>query len=43
MKLTTATNTSVDGVMQGLGAGGMTIQVYRPSGHPQYAPAASEL
>jgi len=24
-------------------AGGVTIQVYRPSGRPQYAPAASEL
>jgi len=39
MKLTTITHVSVDGVMQGLG---VTIQVYRPAGRPQYAPATSD-
>ena len=70
MKLTTMTQVTIDGVMQGNGAAsddrrngferggwargkgndetrafmsrvdskGVTIQVYRPAGHPQYAP-----
>ena len=48
MRLTTTTNVSVDGVMQGLGGpdedrsggferGGWAIQTYRPAGRPVYA------
>jgi len=47
MKLTTTTQVSVDGVMQGNGGldlvdsraypKGITLQVYRPGGRPQYA------
>jgi hypothetical protein len=55
VKLTTTTNVSVDGVMQGLGGpdaaldlvdsrstpSGVSIQVYRPTGRPQYATATA--
>jgi len=37
MKLTTTTNVTVDGVMQGLDAA-----VYRPAGRPQYATATAD-
>ena len=51
MKLTTTTQVSVDGVMQGNGGAsdenripkGVTIQVYRPAGRPQYATATADL
>jgi hypothetical protein len=41
MKLTTMTQVTLDGVMQGNGAAseGVSIQVYRPAGRPRYATA----
>jgi len=33
--------TAIDGVMQG--PSGVTIQVYRPTGRPQYATATADL
>ena len=40
MKLTIMTQVTVDGVMQGNGAA-LDVQVYRPAGRQQYAPASA--
>jgi hypothetical protein len=53
VKLTSTTNVSVDGVMQGLGGpdedlllalhcDGVSVQVYRPTGRPRYAMATAD-
>ena len=42
MKLSTTTQVSVDGVVQGCGGPGTTLQVYRPAGRLQCATATAD-